>query len=59
MAAAARRAALHPGAGRQPLRRKGHRFVDYDVLMVAGEGRPVMSVHHTAIYDVRRADAAG
>ncbi len=37
--------------------RKGHRFVDYDVLMVAGEGRPVMSVHHTAIYDVRRVAA--
>ncbi|MBI5947671.1 MAG: hypothetical protein HY875_06010 [Chloroflexi bacterium] len=39
--------------------RKGHRFVDYDVLIVAGEARPVMTIHHTAIYDVRKVGAAG
>jgi acyl dehydratase len=30
--------------------RKGHRFVDLDVLVVANEHRPVAHVHHTAIY---------
>jgi acyl dehydratase len=34
--------------------RKGHRFVDLDVLVVAGSARPVMRVLHTAIYAVRR-----
>jgi acyl dehydratase len=33
--------------------RKGHRFVDLDVLLVARD-RPVMRVHHTAIYEPRR-----
>ena len=32
--------------------RKGHRFVAMDVLMAVGE-RPVLSVHHTAIYEPR------
>ncbi len=34
--------------------RKGHRFVEIDVLLVANGDRPVMRVDHTAIYDVRR-----
>jgi acyl dehydratase len=33
--------------------RKGHKFVELDVLIVSGE-RPVMRVHHTAIYEPRR-----
>ena len=33
--------------------RKGHRFVDLDVVM-AVEGRPVMSVRHVAIYQPRK-----
>lgn len=32
--------------------RKGHRFVAMNVLMAVGE-RPVLSVHHTAIYEPR------
>lgn len=34
--------------------RKGHRFVDLDVLMVVGDDTPVMFVRHTAIYEPRR-----
>jgi acyl dehydratase len=34
--------------------RKGHKFVDLDVLTVAGGTRPIMLVKHTAIYDVRK-----
>ena len=37
--------------------RKGHRFVDLDVLLIANADRPVMRVAHRAIYEVRRADA--
>ena len=33
--------------------RKGHKFVELDVLIVSAE-RPVMRVHHTAIYEPRR-----
>lgn len=36
--------------------RKGHKFVDLDLLMVANGTRPVMHVRHTAIYDVRKVD---
>lgn len=36
--------------------RKGHKFVTLDVLQVSGE-RPVTRNTHTAIYDIRRADA--
>lgn len=36
--------------------RKGHEFVDLDVLIVANETTPVMRVQHRAIYKVRRAD---
>ncbi len=32
--------------------RKGHRFVDLDLLMVANGTRPVLHVRHTAIYDI-------
>lgn len=34
--------------------RKGHRFVDLDLLMVANGERPIMHVRHSAIYDVRK-----
>ena len=34
--------------------RKGHRFVDLDLLMVANDVRPVLHVRHTAIYDIAR-----
>ncbi len=34
--------------------RRGHRFVDLDVLIVADDVRPVVSVRHTAIYEPRR-----
>ncbi len=34
--------------------RKGHKFVDLDLLMVANGERPIMHVRHTAIYDVRK-----
>lgn len=38
--------------------RKGHRFVDMDVLIVANGTTPVGRIHHTAIYEVRKvADA--
>lgn len=37
--------------------RKGHQFVDLDVLMLADGSRPVMRVAHRAIWDVRRADS--
>ncbi|OAI42559.1 hypothetical protein AYO38_11360 [bacterium SCGC AG-212-C10] len=37
--------------------RKGHKFVRMDVLILASGDRPVMFVDHTAIYDVRGADA--
>jgi hypothetical protein len=35
--------------------RKGHQFVELDVLSVVSK-RPVLSVHHTAIYEPRRRD---
>jgi hypothetical protein len=35
--------------------RKGHEFVDLDVLLVANETRPAMQIAHTAIYAIRRA----
>lgn len=34
--------------------RKGHRFVELDVVMVASEARPIASVRHVAIYEPRR-----
>ncbi len=34
--------------------RKGHRFVELDVVMVADGVRPVLRVRHTAIYEPRR-----
>lgn len=34
--------------------RKGHNFVELDVLLIAGEGRPVMKARHVAIYEPRR-----
>ena len=37
--------------------RKGHRFVDLDVLLVANGNRPVLRAAHRSIYEVRRADA--
>jgi acyl dehydratase len=33
--------------------KKGHRFVDLDVLMVVNGSRPLVHVHHTAIYEPR------
>jgi acyl dehydratase len=36
--------------------RKGHRFVDLDVVIVAGGTRPVAQVRHTAIYRLRQAE---
>jgi hypothetical protein len=33
--------------------RRGHRFVELDVLTLA-DARPVLSVHHTAIYEPRQ-----
>jgi len=37
--------------------KSGHRFVELDVLIVAEGSRPVMLVHHTAIYQVRKVQA--
>jgi acyl dehydratase len=34
--------------------RKGHRFVDLDVVVVANGARPVAQVRHTAIYQLRQ-----
>jgi acyl dehydratase len=34
--------------------RKGHRFVELDLLMVANDARPVVHVRHTAIYEIAR-----
>jgi hypothetical protein len=34
--------------------RKGHHFVDLDLLMVINGNRPVLHVRHTAIYDIAR-----
>jgi acyl dehydratase len=36
--------------------RKGHRFVELDVLMLANETRPVLAGRHVAIYQPRRAN---
>jgi acyl dehydratase len=36
--------------------RKGHRFVELDVLMLANDDRPVMTARHVAIYQPRRAN---
>jgi hypothetical protein len=38
--------------------RKGHRFVDLDVSIVANEHRPIAHVRHTAIYRLRNAEAS-
>jgi acyl dehydratase len=37
--------------------RKGHRFVELDVLVVDGAGAPVAQVLHTAIWRPRQAAA--
>jgi acyl dehydratase len=34
--------------------RKGHRFADLDLLLVANDTRPVQHVHHTLIYEIAR-----
>jgi acyl dehydratase len=34
--------------------RKGHRFVELDLLMVANDTRPVVHVRHAAIYEIAR-----
>jgi hypothetical protein len=34
--------------------KKGHRFVELDLLMVANDTRPLLRVHHTAIYQPRQ-----
>lgn len=36
--------------------RKGHEFVELDLLLVATGGRPVASLSHTAIYQLRHPD---
>jgi hypothetical protein len=36
--------------------RKGHRFVDLDVLVVANEHRPIARICHSAIYRLRRSE---
>jgi acyl dehydratase len=36
--------------------RKGHRFVELDVLWLATGNRPVARATHTAIYEIRRSD---
>lgn len=36
--------------------RKGHRFVRLDVLIHAGDGRPIMRADHVAIYAIRKND---
>ena len=33
--------------------KKGHRFVELDILMVANDARPLVHVHHIAIYQPR------
>jgi hypothetical protein len=33
--------------------KKGHRFVELDLLLVADDARPVMLVRHVAIYELR------
>jgi acyl dehydratase len=38
--------------------RKGHEFVELDILLVAGSARPVASIRHVAIYQLRGAPAA-
>lgn len=38
----------------QAFERKGHRFVDLDVLIVKNQAEPVMSIRHRAIYEIRR-----
>jgi acyl dehydratase len=37
--------------------RKGHEFVELDILLVAGGARPVASIRHVAIYQLRGAPA--
>jgi acyl dehydratase len=37
----------------QRFERKGHQFVEMDILVAAGEGRVVQQVRHTAIYEPR------
>src|SRR5262249_32302702 len=36
--------------------RKGHRFVDLDVLVVADDTRPIVRIAHRAIYEPRRTE---
>jgi hypothetical protein len=36
--------------------RKGHRFVDLDVLVVANEHHPIARIRHSAIYRLRRSE---
>jgi acyl dehydratase len=39
--------------------KKGHEFVELDVLLVAGGARPIASIRHVAIYQLRGAPAGG
>ena len=38
--------------------RKGHKFVELEVVIVDGDERPLVAVHHTAIYEPRGVAAA-
>jgi acyl dehydratase len=37
--------------------KRGHRFVELDLLLVANDDRPLLQVHHVAIYQPRRRGA--
>ncbi|MFQ5899730.1 MAG: hypothetical protein ACE5JN_15985 [Candidatus Methylomirabilia bacterium] len=42
------------GKVKQLFERKGHEFIEVDLLLVASGGRPVASIFHTAIYQLRQ-----
>ena len=37
--------------------KKGHEFVELDILLVAGGARPIASIRHVAIYQLRGSPA--
>ena len=49
-----RRRAHHAGRVVETFERKGHKFVDLDVLVVANDTTPVMHARHQAIFEPRR-----
>jgi hypothetical protein len=51
-----RRPRLDPGRVTDLFERKGHKFAELDLLLVANDTRPVQHVRHTLVYEIATRD---